>query len=169
MKTIATLLSLLFATVSAMAGGILDLSRPVGAPPVGILIAESVDRIGVVAIATTGYGELFVGRRFTAGQVNITAYAGGEYLAGLGVKPRVRLVSSASVGDFSLLSIIESKGHTGNFNKTVLGYAATESLSISAVRLNGKNGGRIDLNLGVVNPYIEVVDRKATASIAIVF
>lgn len=169
MKIIATLFSLLFATVSALAGGVLDLSRPTGASPVGILIAEPVDQLGVVAIATTGYGEIFVGRRVTVGSVNLTAYAGGEYLQGLGVKPRVRLVTSAREGAFSLLSIVETGGHTGNYHKLVLGYSPADKFSISAVRLNGKNGGRVDLNLGVMNPYLEVVDRKPTAGLVIVF
>ena len=168
MKSFLTIFALLF-SLPALAGGVLDLSRPTDGKPVGILIAEPVDRFGVVAIATTGYGELFVGRRFTVGTMNITAYAGGEYLAGLGIKSRVRLVTSGREGAFSLLSIIEAGGHTGNYHKLVLGYSHTDKFSISAVRLNGKNGGRVDLSLGVMNPYIEVVDRKATAGIVIVF
>lgn len=168
MKAFLTIFALLFSP-PALAEGVLDLSRPTDGKLVGILIAEPVDRFGVVAIATTGYGEVFLGHRFTFGPADITAYAGGEYLQGLGVKPRVRFVTSARNEAFSLLSIIEAGGHTGEYNKLVIGYTPTDKLSISAVRLNGKNGGRVDFNLGVVNPYIEVVDHKATAGMVIVF
>lgn len=168
MKAFLTIFALLL-SLPALAGGVLDLSRPTDGKPVGILIAEPVDRFGVVAIATTGYGEVFLGHRFTVGPVNTTAYAGGEYLQGLGVKPRVRLVTSARREEFSLLSIVEAGGHTGNYNKLVIGYTPTDKLSISAVRLNGKNGGRVDFNLGVVNPYIEIVDHKVTTGLVVVF
>jgi hypothetical protein len=149
--------------------GVLDLSLPEGGQPVSIVIAEPVERLAVTAIVTKNYSELFVGTRLSGEHVNVSAFIGSETISGFGSKPRLRLVTSASVGDFRLLSIIESKGHTGNYNKTVLGYAVTEVLSMSAVRLNGKNGGRVDFNLGTVNPYVEIVDRKVTAGAVIVF
>jgi len=143
--------------------GVLDLSRPEGGQPVAIAIAEPVQRLAVTAIVTKKYNELFIGTRLSNEQLSVSAFVGSETISGLGAKPRLRLVTSASAGDFRLLSILESKGHTGNYNKTVLGYVASETISVSGVRLNGLNGGRVDVSLGTLNPYLEVIDHKAIA------
>ncbi len=148
---------------TASAAGFLNLersNRKATHDVTGVVVGGEVKGVQLFGFYdSTRYGEVLAGRTFRLGEhAKTTVYAGAEGLPGCGPKLRGMVITSATLGSFSGLSVIDFAGCTGNFNLKQVSYNLSD-LTLSLVDHSGAGSGvRIDWRaMPAINIYVRAL------------